>query len=422
MSDTTPLLSLPLLIPSQAQKHVTHNEALRTLDAVVQLSVKGRSSVTPPAAPEVGDRHIVPAGGTGAWAGSDGRVAQWGGESWIFHIPGAGWRAWIEEEEADCVWSGSAWTGMADRTLTVAALGVNAAADPTNRISVSSDASLFNHAGAGHQLKINKASAGATASLLFQSGYAGHAELGLAGSTDLSFKVSADGQSWREALRIDAASGTATGTAVQSNPSDATAGRLMGTGAFGLGSGAVLAKDVSALSGGGIYAYRSAEGSTGGPEGITSGQVWHALRDGEASQILLSANAVHIRTFNGGTWESWRRLDPESGTTATGSYLRLPDGTQICSTVISDVGAAWGTAIGSAFFTRAAPLAWVFPKPFTTSPVVTATVTFATDRRATGVSIQTATATSAGLQPWTSAAMVAADAKGVMCQAIGRWY
>ena len=38
MTDTTAILGLPYLLPSQAQKHVTHNEALRQLDALVQLS------------------------------------------------------------------------------------------------------------------------------------------------------------------------------------------------------------------------------------------------------------------------------------------------------------------------------------------------------------------------------------------------
>ena len=41
--DQTPNLKLPYIMPSQAQKHVTHNEALRFLDAVVHLSVKSRT-------------------------------------------------------------------------------------------------------------------------------------------------------------------------------------------------------------------------------------------------------------------------------------------------------------------------------------------------------------------------------------------
>lgn len=37
--DTSPRLTLPYLMPNQAQKHVTHNEALRQLDVLVQLAV-----------------------------------------------------------------------------------------------------------------------------------------------------------------------------------------------------------------------------------------------------------------------------------------------------------------------------------------------------------------------------------------------
>jgi len=40
MSETTAHLALPFIMAAQAQKHVTHNEALRILDGIVQLSVK----------------------------------------------------------------------------------------------------------------------------------------------------------------------------------------------------------------------------------------------------------------------------------------------------------------------------------------------------------------------------------------------
>jgi len=43
MSDITTHLLLPHILASQAQKHVTHNEALRLLDAMVQLSVLDRA-------------------------------------------------------------------------------------------------------------------------------------------------------------------------------------------------------------------------------------------------------------------------------------------------------------------------------------------------------------------------------------------
>ena len=64
MSDT-PLLALPLLEASQAQKHVTHNEALLLLDAMVHLAAISRALAAPPASPGDGDRYLVAASATG---------------------------------------------------------------------------------------------------------------------------------------------------------------------------------------------------------------------------------------------------------------------------------------------------------------------------------------------------------------------
>jgi hypothetical protein len=69
----------------------------------------------------------------------------------------------------------------------------------TNRQTVSAQATLLNHAGGSHQIKVNKSSATATASLLYQDAFSGRAEIGLAGNDDFSVKVSADGgaRRWR---------------------------------------------------------------------------------------------------------------------------------------------------------------------------------------------------------------------------------
>ena len=69
MSNTTTHLMVPYLAAAQAQKHVTHNEALRILDGLVQLSVLDRDLAAPPASPADGDRYIVGSGATGDWAG-----------------------------------------------------------------------------------------------------------------------------------------------------------------------------------------------------------------------------------------------------------------------------------------------------------------------------------------------------------------
>ncbi|HHL20339.1 MAG TPA: DUF2793 domain-containing protein [Aliiroseovarius sp.] len=208
MSDTSAKLQLPFIQASQAQKHVTHNEALLKLDAVVQLSVASKDQIAPPGAPVSGESYIVPLGATGAWAGQAGMLAVWQDTAWTFHAPNEGWTAWVAD--LDRLWSfdGTNWveTAPPEDFQNIPMLGVNTTADATNRLSVVSPATLFNNEGAGHQLKINKNAATDTASLLFQSGWSGHAEMGLAGENDFSIKTS-DGTTWFSAVKCASSSG-----------------------------------------------------------------------------------------------------------------------------------------------------------------------------------------------------------------------
>ncbi len=210
MPDDTTILSLPLILPAQAQKHVTHNEALVALDLIVQLAVINRTLTAPPALPTVGDRHIVAPGATGPWAGQAGRIAMYHETGWQFTQPLPGWQAYVMAESQMAFFNGLQWIALSDGPFTVGQLGVSATPDGTNRLAVSAPATLLNHAGSGHQLKLNKAAAADTASLLFQTGFGGRAEMGTAGSDDFSVKVSADGSAWAVALTAEAASGEVT--------------------------------------------------------------------------------------------------------------------------------------------------------------------------------------------------------------------
>lgn len=210
MPDDTTILSLPLILPAQAQKHVTHNEALTQLDLIVQLAVINRTLTTAPALPSISDRHIVAAGATGPWVGQAGRIALFTQAGWQFTQPLPGWRAHVLAEGQTAVFDGLAWKTPSEGPLAVTRLGVSATADATNRLSVSAPATLLNHAGGGHQLKLNKALATDTASLLFQTGFGGRAEMGTAGGDDFAVKVSADGVTWFTALDADAATGEVT--------------------------------------------------------------------------------------------------------------------------------------------------------------------------------------------------------------------
>jgi hypothetical protein len=210
MPDDTTILSLPLILPAQAQKHVTHNEALVKLDLMVQLAVINRTLTTAPALPVIGDRHIVATGATGAWVGQSGRIAMYTQAGWQFTQPLPGWQAYVMAESQMAFFNGLGWIALSDGPFTVGRLGVSATPDATNRLAVSSPATLLNHAGSGHQLKLNKAVMSDTASLLFQTGFGGRAEMGTSGSDDFAVKVSADGATWSVALEADAATGEMT--------------------------------------------------------------------------------------------------------------------------------------------------------------------------------------------------------------------
>lgn len=273
--ENTENLALPYVMPSQLQPHVTHNEALRALDAVVHLAVADKDLSTPPENPAGGARYIIGAAPTEDWSGHAGEVAAWQDGAWAFYAPVAGWLAWVHDESRLYLFSGGGWTqapgsagsgivpkgawsgaqtysagdlvehgghaflsnaddnvdnepdavtpgstaewtyfsilvaggGGSGSVNPVPLVGVNATADTANRLAVSSPATLFSHEGDDHRLKINKAEAGDTASVLFQTGFSGRAEFGLAGDDDWHVKVSPDGTDWHEAIVVDRATG-----------------------------------------------------------------------------------------------------------------------------------------------------------------------------------------------------------------------
>jgi uncharacterized protein DUF2793 len=313
MSDISPALDLPYLKPSQAQKHVTHNEALQRLDLVVQLRLQDSAAQTPPGTPENGDIHALGAEPTGAWAGQAHRLAAWLDHGWHFFDPRPGWRAWDLAAARLRVWDGTAWQDPQPDLQNLDGAGIGTAWDATNRLAVAADASLFSHDGAGHRIKVNKAADTETASLLYQSGWTGHAEIGLAGDTALSVKVSADGAAWTEALRLDPATGHVSGNAVQVTADDTTPGRLMRAD-FGYCPGSLL-------------------GTVSQSAGVPTGAVI------------------------------------ERGTNADGDYVRFADGTQICwgrKTIGSVVAEGSGT-FSDPYRTASAGIP--FPASFSDIPV-----------------------------------------------------
>lgn len=205
--ELTPRLSLPLIAAGQAQKHVTHNEAVLAMDALVQPVVSSATVGAPPTMPQEGEAYVLTAGASGSWLGQDQAIACFQAGSWHFFKPVVGWRVFVSDTAQMLTFDGTLWQDRRPGGPDLGHFGVNANADSYNRLVISGAASLFTHEGNGHQLKINKNTAADTGSIVFQTGYSGRAEMGLAGSDDWQLKTSADGATWHNALTVGGANG-----------------------------------------------------------------------------------------------------------------------------------------------------------------------------------------------------------------------
>ncbi|MDD3029981.1 MAG: DUF2793 domain-containing protein [Alphaproteobacteria bacterium] len=105
---TTPRLAMSYIVSSQAQKEVTHNEALNDLDFLTQPSVLSTTLAAPPASPSTGDAYIVAASATDAWEGYDGCLAAYYG-GWVFKTPQTGWVVWAQNLSQVLYYTGAAW-------------------------------------------------------------------------------------------------------------------------------------------------------------------------------------------------------------------------------------------------------------------------------------------------------------------------
>jgi len=216
--DVTTNLNLPYISPAQAQKHVTHNEALRLIDSIVHLGFSTMGENMPPDDPADGERHFIGSAPVDAWSGHAGHIAVWQDGAWIFVTPQPGWIGVDLVQSILVIWTGSTWESVGGGTASLdnlAGVGIGTVHDSTTRLAVRSEAVSISHdeasANSGSaQLIINKQAPADTSSLLFQSGWIGHAEMGLTGSNVFELKVSSDGASWQQALVADPSDGSIT--------------------------------------------------------------------------------------------------------------------------------------------------------------------------------------------------------------------
>lgn len=108
--DSTGRHQLPLLAVSQAQKELTHNEALARIDALLHPVVEDQRAAPPtPTNAEIGQCWLISSAATGEWADKAGQIACWIGGAWRYFSPVDAMRIRMKSEETDLIWSGHTW-------------------------------------------------------------------------------------------------------------------------------------------------------------------------------------------------------------------------------------------------------------------------------------------------------------------------
>ena len=107
--ETTPRLGLPMLVAGQAQKEMTHNEALLLIDALVSGAVGEIGRESPPAAPVDGACWIVGPAPVGVWQDQAHALAISSAGGWRFVRPREGMRLWAGFEHGFLLFRGGEW-------------------------------------------------------------------------------------------------------------------------------------------------------------------------------------------------------------------------------------------------------------------------------------------------------------------------
>ena len=212
MTHMTHRHNLPYILPSQAQKHLTHNEALRQIDAIAHLSVSALDADAPPQDPVSGQSLAIGEAPTGIFSNFAHHIAAYIDGAWQYYPMLSGMVAWNEPEQTLYVYSQPDWKKVSEDPEEYRdqfeKIGINTQSNDYNKLSVKTPAVLLTadeqSSGPDIRLNINKASENGTASLTFQDNYSARAELGLTGDNHFQIKVSPDGANFKSALQVRA--------------------------------------------------------------------------------------------------------------------------------------------------------------------------------------------------------------------------
>ena len=101
-------LKLPLLVPNQSGKEIFHNEALVTLDNLIQNCVLDKDLSTPPDNPNVGDIYIVGVNASKDWVNNDNNIAIYD-NGWRFLRAEDGFTFFVKDENCFYTYTNNLW-------------------------------------------------------------------------------------------------------------------------------------------------------------------------------------------------------------------------------------------------------------------------------------------------------------------------
>lgn len=114
----TPIASIPQISENQIA-HITHNEAIVSLEALSLGVIIDRTLTTPPSSPSDGDIYVPASGSTGAWSTQDNNLAEWFNGSWIFYEPVPYFPKWSIGDNAFIYYNGSSWVLVSAGVISV---------------------------------------------------------------------------------------------------------------------------------------------------------------------------------------------------------------------------------------------------------------------------------------------------------------
>lgn len=110
MTETSTRFNFPFIVPGQAQKEMSHNEAIVLIDAVLHPTVEGAPVDVPPEVPELGQAWLLGEAPQDAWEGYARSLACWTIGGWRFVAPQEGMCVWNRADQLWLRWTGSQWS------------------------------------------------------------------------------------------------------------------------------------------------------------------------------------------------------------------------------------------------------------------------------------------------------------------------